>query len=106
LWNEVYVKAEGGYELQSPTSIARQDMTIGKAVDTALFLLQAGGKYLELATGGTSELDRPVIGPVIDAALIINLLEPQLYLHRIGATYGRDYEYERLTRTLDKCETE
>ena len=102
LWRPVYVKTEDGYEQLTPIHLSSRSMSVGKAVDTAIFLIQAGGKYLELATtDGDDRWDRPRVGGPIDLVLMQNLTEVKIDHFRIGGVYGLDHDYMRLTQAVE-----
>lgn len=102
LWGPTYVKTEEGYEKMTPIHLSARSMSVGKAVDTAIFLIQAGGKYLELATtDGDDRWDRPRVGGPIDLVLMQNLTEVKIDHFRIGGVYGLDHDYMRLTQAVE-----
>lgn len=116
LWNTVYVKDGGSYREMSPMKIKAANFTPSKAVDAALFLLQAGGRYMELCRFGSgkdiplrrgeSRRHMPTVGGATDLVLLLKQSGGGVRREyfQFGGKYGLDDDYFRLAQTLESIE--
>ena len=88
LWNRVYVKTPNGLEEHAPVSLHSASLSMVRAADAAVFLIQSGAKYTELCSGDYStKFGLPSVGGPVDLAM---MTPEKVRTYRIGGGYGFD----------------